>query len=142
MCVCLERFLERMENLGEKEVLMGVWRGVEKNVMGFRCFSPWIFFPKWGENYGEKLTNMSCPKCPCIFFFANFFFLSVNVHDVSGFFFSSHFFLFLYFVFITFFHSSFFLFYFFFFFKFFIAFLSLSLSLFIIFIYLFFKPVF
>ena len=77
MCVCLERFLERMENLGEKEVLMGVWRGVEKNVMGFRCFSPWIFFPKWGENYGEKLTNMNCPKCLCILFFANCFFFSL-----------------------------------------------------------------
>ena len=37
--MCLSRaILERMENLGEKEVLMGVWGGVEKNVMGFRCF--------------------------------------------------------------------------------------------------------
>ena len=141
MCLSGE-ILGRMENLGEKEVLMGVWRGVEKNVMGFRCFSPWIFFPKWGENYGEKLTNMSCPKCPCIFFFANFFFLSVNVHDVSGFFFHPTFF-FLYFVFITFFHSSFFLFFFHFFFKIFYHFpLSLSLSLSIIFIFYFFKPVF
>ena len=47
MCLSGE-ILGRMENLGEKEVLMGVWGVVEKNVMGIRCFLP-----------GEKLTNMS-----------------------------------------------------------------------------------
>ena len=43
-----------------------------------------IFFPKWGENLEEKFTNMSCPKCPCTFFFANFF-LSFSVTNLCTF---------------------------------------------------------
>ena len=65
-----------------------------------------IFFSKWGENLEEKFNNMSCPKCPCTFFFANFF-LSFSVTNlctftlfwVFFFFVSSHFFSFCFFCF-------------------------------------------